>query len=366
MVRDAHELAGVAEGIIGKNATPKDRSVRDVVHLIKKKLGAALHGLADKYTDRTDDELLQEHLTSVQARVTGSTLNHKKVALQQYLDFLKGKPLADADFRDVRRFADHLAKKNLRERTIASYIADVRRFHRFLSQYYGFDHVDADDIRASDYRHKVPSAHERQPLSREEMRQLARAARAVRDRLIILFFYYTWIRVSELANLKLSDVGTGSGMVKVREGKGRKDRWVKYKVNDLSTLVEIWLKRDRKSYPGADGNDWFFVSRGDRKLSAKAIRRIVHSVAERVGIQEVVGRYADGRSIYRVTPHVIRHTGASHANEDGVKFDHIQGQLGHNHPRTTAIYVHNSPERMFDSYENFRGIGHSRRKSERR
>lgn len=194
-------------------------------------------------------------------------------------------------------------------------------------------------------------------LSREEIEKLIQAAGSIRDKLIIAMLYHTGLRVSELANLKLDDIDVKTGVVRVDRGMRSRGRLAKYNPEHIGTLMNLWLRKERKSYPNAGNTDYFFLSKTGRKLSVLAILKIVHKVAKWAGIQKIKGRFADGRPIYGVLPHLLRRTFASHALEDGTRPEDIRHFMGGASPSVTIAYLNaRQRECLRDSYEkHFKG-----------
>ncbi len=155
------------------------------------------------------------------------------------------------------------------------------------------------------YRGKGLKSYEREPLSREEIRELIQAPDNLRDRLIIALLYDTGLRTNELADLKLSDIDPEKGMIKVVRGKRGRDRLVPYSREKLGMLVDHWLRKERGSYLDAGDDDHFFVSRYGKGLKPDEIRKIVRKAAEQARIQKIHG----------VTPRILRHSFATHATE---------------------------------------------------
>lgn len=372
-VEDTRNLMGVLEELYGNGGAPLgsvDKSAESLIHLVREKLDSVILQLGGNgYSSKKNDELRREYLESLQARRAGSTLLSEGSRLKQFIEFIDNPPreldsepksLFEVDHEDVRRFADSLAGRNLRVGSITKSISRIRCFFKYLHQRYGFDALEISDIRGGDYRTKVPDAHEREPLSREEMRALIQAPDNVRDRLVIAKLYVTGVRVKELANIKLDDVDLETGAVHVIKGKGGKSRWVWYNPDDIGWLVKLWLERERGSYLNAGDSDYFFVGKSGKKLHPNQIRRIVHKAAVKVGIQKVVGRDARGKPIYRVTPHVLRHTHIAHAEEDGIDKKVTQLMMGHENLSTTLQYGKPRVEKLFAAYKKFRGVSAKR------
>lgn len=389
-IEDALRLVGTCEEVWanGGALSPEARSASTLIHLAKEKMGTALAQLGGNEPTKSNEELLQEYLATFRAMKAEGTLEAEQHHIRKYIYFLEhpnegdtardafgrngdgkiedlradlgSKSVAEVDFKDIRRFFNSLAERNLREGSIHISICAVRAFHKFLTKYYGYDDPGMDDIIARDYRGRVPNAFKRRPISREDIRKLIQAAKGIRDKTIIGVGYYTGLRVSELANLRLSHVNVEKGLVWVERGKGGEEGWAKYSKEDLGMIVDRWLK-ERGSYLNARDDDHFFVSTCGKGLSPQRIREIVHEAAKRAGIQAKVGEMADGKPIYRVSPHVLRHCFATHASQDGMKFEHIQRQMRHKKPSTTMIYIEEPQEDLFESYVRFRGVSTKRR-----
>lgn len=158
-------------------------------------------------------------------------------------------------------------------------------------------------------------------LSPPEVRRFLSALPSPKYRAIAFLLYSTGIRVGECARLKVADVDGDRGVIHVRQGKGRKDRYVM-----LSPVLRGVL---REYYRVERPHDWLFpaVHRRDRHITVRTIQRQVGAAAERAGLTK------------RVTPHMLRHSFATHLMEGGTDLRYIQELLGHTRPSTTAIYT---------------------------
>ncbi len=164
-------------------------------------------------------------------------------------------------------------------------------------------------------------------LSREEVVQFFHAIDNVKYRTILMTAYATGIRIGEVTRLKVSDIDSKRMMIFVEQGKGRKDRYVMLSPRLLAALREYW-KTERPTH-------WLFP--GERKhspISADAVRQACTEAALALGFEK------------RVTPHILRHSFATHLLESGVDLRTIQAILGHGTPHSTACYTHISLERI--------------------
>jgi len=133
--------------------------------------------------------------------------------------------------------------------------------------------------------------------------------------------YSSGLRISEAAHLKITDIDSKRMLLKVREGKGAKDRYTLLSKIALETLREYW-----KLYHPAG---WLFPgSSPSRPISTRSIECIFEKAKLLAGITKAA------------TPHTLRHSFATHLLEAGVDLHHVQLLLGHTSPKTTTIYLH--------------------------
>ncbi|MFI3333093.1 MAG: tyrosine-type recombinase/integrase [Rikenellaceae bacterium] len=157
-----------------------------------------------------------------------------------------------------------------------------------------------------------------------------------RNALIILFFYATGIRLSELQGIRLTDFSDSMRSLKVR-GKGDKERIVPI-VEELREPLICYIDKIKSQNIWRSGEDSLFLSRRGVALSANMIYRIVREALERANIQG------------RKSPHVLRHTFATHLLSGGADMRDIQELLGHSSLQATQIYTHNSISHLQSAY----------------
>ncbi len=155
-------------------------------------------------------------------------------------------------------------------------------------------------------------------LSVWEVGKMISCTNNIKHKLILKLLYGCGFRVSEIVNLRKNDILFEEGLIIVRLGKGKKDRYVK--IPD-SILNEI------KSYLDFNEDDYLFVSQRRGKLSVKTIQKIVENSAKKAGIRK------------KVHPHTLRHSFATHLLENGTDLRIIQKLLGHSSIKTTQLYL---------------------------
>lgn len=159
----------------------------------------------------------------------------------------------------------------------------------------------------------------------------------IRDRAILELFYASGIRVGELVGLGLGDIDLNAGTVKVM-GKGRKERIVPMGGKAVTAISGYLTIRPTFLFP--DPNEpALFVNRRGTRLTARSVERLVHKYIERSGLQK------------KVTPHVLRHTFATHLLGAGADMRGIQELLGHSSLSTTQKYTHVGIEDMMKVYD---------------
>jgi integrase/recombinase XerD len=147
-----------------------------------------------------------------------------------------------------------------------------------------------------------------------------------RNRAILETLYSCGLRVSELCNLKLSDLYLDEGFIKV-EGKGSKQRLVPISQRAISE-IECWEEEriNGKIKPGFE--DYVFLARWGKNISRIMVFHLIKELAEKVGIKKVI------------SPHTFRHSFATHLLEGGANLRAIQAMMGHESIATTEIYTH--------------------------
>lgn len=159
---------------------------------------------------------------------------------------------------------------------------------------------------------------------------------AERDALVVLLFYSTGIRLAELTDIRTDDFSADFTMLKVR-GKGDKERIVPV-VGAVARRIGRYVSRIRCGNICENGKNCLFLSHKGGPVSRSEVYHIVHGVLKGAGVQ--------GKS----SPHVLRHTFATHLLNRGVDIRVIQELLGHSSLEATQVYTHNSIEQLRDAY----------------
>lgn len=252
--------------------------------------------------------------------------------LGQFAGFLekRKRTLDGARRQDVRDFLDRLFGDELDGRSVARKLSALRHFYKYLLLDRLIAHDPTLNLDSPRQWKVLPKA-----LSRAEMDTLLRApaakrddktsaALAARDRAMLEMFYGGALRVSEIVGVKLEDLKLELGYVLVR-GKGDKERIVPLGRAALDAL-QGYLQEARPALAAGKTSPLIFIARGAKRLSRQRVWQMV-SVASRQ-----MGRHA--------SPHMLRHSCATHMVEGGADLRTVQTILGHADISTTQVYTH--------------------------
>ena len=256
------------------------------------------------------------------AERTHETYRYALERLRAHLGGLKEQPPLPTRL-DLRSFIDEMLRGGLARGTIRVRMRSIRVFCNFLARegVVGTSPMDGVDIP------RVPAAF---PviLSGREIQKLLRAAKSgtwygVRNHSILATFLDTGLRLSELINLEAADVDLQSLSIRVRNGKGSKDRLV-YIGRTLARSLRRWAE----VRPYGLAADAYFSTRDGRRLDKRNVARILERISARAGLGD-----------RRIHPHLLRHTFATHFIKNGGDPFSLQRLLGHSDIQTTMIYV---------------------------
>ena len=290
-----------------------------------------MNGAAGRHIAAFLERLWAEHGASA------STLTSYRRDLGRYADFLAARQRDEvsADCDDIRAYLASLVRAGLSPSTSARHLSALRRLHRFLY---------SEGLRSDD-----PAALTENPrgarslpkvLSEAEVAALLASARqrpgprGVRLVALLEVQYAAGLRVNELVSLPLSALAGDRQLLVVR-GKGKKERLVPLGLPALEA-IEAYLALRHHFLPEGGTSPWLFPTRSALgHLSCRYVAQLLKELAAVAGIEPD-----------RVSPHVLRHSFASHLLARGADLRTIQQMLGHADISTTQIYTHVQPERL--------------------
>jgi len=245
-----------------------------------------------------------------------------------------------AERDDLRDFLDHLLTNQFDGRSVARKLSALRQFYRYLLLDRHIEHDPTLNIDSPRQWKVLPKA-----LARGEVELMLDApatpgdsalqqALQLRNRAMMELLYAGALRVSELVSLKTVDIKRDLGYVLVR-GKGDKERIVPIGQSALNALSE-YLQRSRPVLVGNRVSPVLFLARGGHKLTRERVWAIISKASK------AAGRHA--------SPHMLRHSAATHMVENGADLRSVQTMLGHADISTTQIYTHVALDRLKSVY----------------
>ena len=277
-------------------------------------------------------KLYLNHL-SVERNLARNSLESYARDLRSYVEYLtqnnKAKSIQENDIQDFL----NSKRSDQSEASITRLVASIRGFHKFMEQEEIADNNPAQYLSVGSKALRLPKT-----ISSDEMNKIidsisGQDPNVTRDKLIFEFLYGTGARISELVNTDLDDIDIDSNVVKIRFGKGSKQRIVPLG-KSLKTAINNYLTRTRNSLINTKkpNNALILNSKGGRLT--------------RQSIWEVVNRVSIQNKVEDLTPHTLRHAFATHLLEGGADVRVVQELLGHSSVNTTQIYTHITVERL--------------------
>lgn len=257
-----------------------------------------------------------------------NTLDAYQTDLGKLLRFLEGekKEVLDVTLDDLQRFAAGLHDIGIHPRSQARILSGIKAFFHFLVM---ADYLEGDPselLEGPKIGFKLPEV-----LTIEEIDRIIDAVdlsknEGQRNRAILETLYSCGLRVSELCNLKISDLYLAEGFIKV-EGKGSKQRLVPISPRAIKEIEHWFIDRNQgKIKSGFE--DYVFLARWGNNISRIMVFHMIKELAEKAGIKK------------NISPHTFRHSFATHLLEGGANLRAIQSMLGHESIATTEIYTH--------------------------
>ena len=267
--------------------------------------------------ERPVSALRQRMLEDMAMRGLRSDTQHEYIRFVRGFAAFLGQSPDTAQAEDIRRFQVHQRDSGVQPPTINCSVSALRFFFTVT--------LDRPDLSRrlvlARYPRKLPAV-----LSVEEGGQLIEAAPGPKYKAILGTAYGAGLRVSEVASLKVDDIDSTRMLIRVEQGKGRKDRNAMLSPQ-LLTLLRLWWKEGKRRGVMLP-HGWLFPGRGATDpISTRQINRAIHEAAEAAGIRK------------RVSPHTLRHSFATHLLEQDVDIRVIQVLLGHSKLDTTALYA---------------------------
>ena len=283
-----------------------------------------------------------EYLVQVRA-LSPHTVTAYSKDIRQFAAWMKSSEGREVDPGEIdhtllRSFLGMLRRRGYSSGTVARKLASLRAFFRYLEQA-GVIEVDpAVLLRSPKTPQKLPVFFSREEMIAALIAPQGDSFQAVRDRAMLEFLYSTGVRLSELTGLDLADIDLRNCTARVR-GKGKKERITLIGGPALESLKDYLKTREeliRKKERTDEQALW--LNRSGTRLSGRSIQKMVRWYLRLVSDRE------------KVSPHVIRHTFATHLLDAGADLRAVQELLGHESLSTTQVYTHLTTDRLKQVY----------------
>jgi integrase/recombinase XerC len=274
------------------------------------------------------------HFLEHEKRYSVHTLKSYSTDLEQFIQFLSSEfqvnTVKDVNFQFVRSWIARLLSNNISARSVNRKITTLKTYFRFLLQ--------ENMIKQSPMQKIIsPKTSKKLPVFVEEIKMdellneidFGEGFLAQRDRLILELFYFTGIRLSELINLRNKDIDFSNSTILVL-GKRNKERLIPLISDIVSKIKE--LSTSNKS-------PFLFTTEEGKQISTKQVYRLVNKYLSMV------------TSLDKKSPHILRHTFATHMLNNGADINAIKELLGHANLSATQAYTHNTIEKLKTVYK---------------
>lgn len=281
-------------------------------------------------------------------RVSAHTTLAYKNDLDQFSKFLKDTyddhPIHDATYGIVRSWIVELVELKLEETSINRKIATLRAFYKFLLREQKIERNPMQKVRVLKTQKRLPSFVQEDQINfkldhkthnKKEVKEWSDSLEDWRRRLILELFYATGIRLSELIGLKENQVNVRDRTIKVL-GKRNKERVVPFPAGIVSILEGYRKVRNRE----VDMKDHGFLLVTD---SGEALYPMM--------VYRVVKQHLKDTGTQKTSPHVLRHTYATHLLNKGAEINAVKDLLGHSSLAATQVYTHNSMEKIKKAFD---------------
>jgi integrase/recombinase XerD len=272
----------------------------------------------------------------VEKGLSTNSLQSYTLDLEKFSSFI-GPGGETAPPEQLRHYIDHLYQSGLNTRTIARHLTTLRGFYGFLMREGRIQSDPTEHLRAPRPWQNIPKF-----LNLQEIEKIIAApdltkSTGLRDRAMMELLYATGLRVSELCRLGLSDFNSGLGFIRTT-GKGNKQRLVPAGKQAIQA-VEAYLGQGRPAILKGRSSRYLFVTVRGGCLTRQAFWKLLAGYGRKAGI------------FHGLTPHVLRHSFATHLLEGGADLRSVQAMLGHSDISTTQIYTHVMRSRLRHTVE---------------
>jgi integrase/recombinase XerC len=286
------------------------------------------------------EEFLKKFLNylTYQKRYSKHTVFNYEKDIELFHEFLKRKTLTyhTLTYQNIREFLMELYDKDYARSSVSRKISSLRSYFKYLVLEDVLEENIFKLVSLPKKEKKIPKFiyhHDLMPLF--EVPDLLTPL-GQRNRLILEILYGTGIRVQELVDIKIEDIDQSNKLIRIL-GKGNKERMVVY--GEYSEeILNLYLQEGRFKLLGNNYSDYLFLNNQGNKISPRGVRYILNKLIKETSLK------------INISPHVLRHTFATHMLENGADLITVQELLGHVSLSTTGKYMHVTNERLREVY----------------
>ena len=269
------------------------------------------------------------------------TVTAYKADLMEFSDFISSEyeqeGIEGVNYPQIRNWIVLLVEKGLSNRTINRKVSSLKAYYRFLQKTKQLEVSPLAKHAALKTSKKIQV-----PFSEKEVENVLQnfetdSFEGLRDRLIIEMFYSTGIRRSELIEIKLKQIDLEGGVLKVK-GKRKKERYVPLLASVAGTIKAY--REARKSVENALSQEYLFLTSGGVKMNESLVYRLINNYFRGVS------------SKVKKSPHILRHSFATHLLNQGADLNAVKELLGHSSLAATQVYTHSSMAELSKVYKN--------------
>ena len=251
------------------------------------------------------------------------TILNYKMDLENFYNYINKKKTKKIDFDFLQEYIENLSQKKYSTKSIQRHISSLKSYFKFLYNKNYINVNPAELLCLPKNEIKLPNY-----LTIIDLEKIYELDLSLRDKLIVELLYSTGIRLSELVNIKISDINFYDKTIKVL-GKGNKERYVLFG-SVCSKLLKEYINNENRVY--------LLLNKNGNKLSERGVEYIIEKIFKSVNVHA------------KLTPHTLRHTFATHMLDNGCDLVTVQKLLGHSDLSTTSIYTHISNEHLRTTY----------------
>lgn len=283
-------------------------------------------------------EKYQIYLLTVKQKEEKTTVSSYIEDIYKYLEYIENnkiKTALDIEYQDITNYLKYLDNNNYETSSIIRKIVSIKLFHKYLSEEYKIKDVSSKIINPR-LRRKLPNI-----LTIEEVDNLLdiklNTPFDYRNKAMLELMYSSGLRVSELVDLKLNNIDLDNGYVRCL-GKGKKERII-----PIGEIAIEYLKKYINEYRNSMKKGYYtenvFLNNHGKNITRQGFFLIIKNIAKEKNIDK------------NITPHMLRHSFATHLLNNGANLRTIQEMLGHSSITTTQIYTNLSNDIIKENYE---------------